>query len=110
MLVIRLSRKGTNKRAFFDIVVAEKSRAVKKKFITKLGYYNPLSESGKGELVIDANEAKRYLKNGAQPSQTVARLLNRDGIKEFEKFIIKRASKPKKEAPKAEKKAEEKTD
>ncbi len=106
MLKIRLARRGRKKQAFYDIVVAEKSRAVKKRYITKLGYYNPLTDSGKGELVIDKEAVLKYIKNGAKPSQTAARLLVKNGIKEAGKFIKQRVSKPKKEEPKPEPKEE----
>ncbi len=102
MLVIRLARRGRKKQAFYDLVVAEKSRAVQKRYIAKLGYYNPLTESGKGELVMEKELVEKYIANGAQPSQTVARLLVKNGIKLAEKFIKKRDTKPKKEAPKPE--------
>lgn len=111
MLKIRLARRGRKKQAFYDVVVAEKARAVQKKYVTKLGYYNPLTEKGKGELVIDSNLVQKYIKNGAEVSQTLARLLVKQGIKEAGKFIKERASKPKKtEAPKEEEKTEESTE
>ncbi len=106
MLKIRLARRGRKKQAFYDVVVAEKARAVKKRYITKLGYYNPLTDSGKGELVIDKEAVIKYIKNGAQPSQTVARLLVKNGIKEAGSFVKQRVSKPKKEEPKPEPKEE----
>lgn len=99
MLIIRLARRGRKKQAFYDIVVAEKARAVQKKYIEKLGYFNPLTESGKGEAVIDASLVEKYIKNGAQLSQAVARLFTKNGIKAAEKFIIKRGTKPRKTAP-----------
>ncbi|MCK5460601.1 30S ribosomal protein S16 [Candidatus Gracilibacteria bacterium] len=96
MLIIRLARRGRKKQAFYDIVVAEKARAVQKKYIAKLGYFNPLSENGKGKIVIDKQLVEKYIKNGAQLSQAIARLLTKNGINAAEKFIIKRATKPKK--------------
>lgn len=106
MLVIRLARFGKKKQAFFKLVVAEKARAVQKKFIKELGYYNPHTDKGEGKFVFDKELVLKYLKNGAQPSQTVARKLAKEGVKEAEKFIEVRASKPKKEEPKAEEPAE----
>lgn len=102
MLIIRLARRGRTKQAFYDIVVAEKARAVQKRYITKLGYYNPLTEGGKGSITIDEAATVKYIKNGAQMSQTAARILSKHGIKEAGAFIEQRASKPKKEAPKPE--------
>lgn len=107
MLVLRFVRTGRKNQAFFKLVAAEKSRAVQKKFIAELGYFNPHTDEGKGEFVFDKDAIVKYLSNGAQPSQTVARKLASEGIKEAEKFIAKRPTKPKKEAPKEEPKAEE---
>ena len=96
MLVIRLARRGRKKQAFFDLVVAEKSKSATKKFIVKLGYFNPLSNEGAGQLSFDQLAVDKYLLNGAQPSQTVARLLAKNGLKSADKFIHKRTTKPKK--------------
>ena len=100
MLIIRLARRGRTNAPFYDIVVAEKSRAVQKKFVNKLGYYNPLADGGAGELVYNKEDVVKYISNGAQMSQAVARMLTKDGLKEAGKFVVARASKPKKEAPK----------
>ena len=102
MLKIRLARRGRKKQAFYDVVVAEKARAVQKKYVAKLGYYNPLTKGGEGELVIDKEAVVKYINNGAEPSQTAARLLVKNGIKEAGKFIAKRVSKPKKDKVNAE--------
>ena len=117
MLIIRFARRGRSNAPFYDIVVAEKARAVKKKFINKLGYYNPLADSGAGELVYNKEDVLKYISNGAQMSQAVARLLTKDGLKEAGKFVVARASKPKKEPkeepveePKAEEPAAESSD
>ena len=69
MLVIRLARRGRNKQAFFDIVVAEKARAVQKKFIYKLGYYNPLTDGGKGTVVVDKEKAEGVFKRLPERSE-----------------------------------------
>lgn len=106
MLIIRFARRGRKKQSFFDLVVAEKSQAVQKKYIEKIGYMNPLSDGGKGEFVFDVEKIKTYIANGAQVSQAVARLLAKNGVKEVEKFIESRPTKPKKEAPKEEPKKE----
>ncbi len=99
MIVIRFVRVGRNKQAYFHLVAAEKSRAVQKKYIEKLGHYNPHSNGGKGELVFNEDRTKHFINNGAQPSQTVARLLVANGFKEAGKFVAQRASKPKKTEP-----------
>lgn len=102
MLIIRLARHGRKKAPFYHIVVAEKARAVQKKFVARLGHYNPLANGGDGELVFDAEKIAFYIKNGAQMSQTAARLLSKAGVKEAGAFIEQRATKPKKEEPKPE--------
>lgn len=107
MLTLRFARHGRKKQAFFKLVAAEKARAVQKKCVKEIGYYNPLAEGGKGVFNFDAEAVKKYLANGAQVSQTAARLLAKNGIKEAEKFIAKRVMKPKKEEPKAEETASE---
>jgi len=114
MLIIRLARRGRKKQAFFELVVAEKTQAVKKKFIEKLGTFNPLTNKGEGLFQFNQEAVEKYIKNGAQISQSAARLLAKNGCKLAEKFVEKRVTKPKKEAPKPEPKeeapAEEKTE
>lgn len=107
MLILRFARHGRKKQAFFKIVAAEKARAVQKKCIAELGFFNPLTEGGKGVCKVDAEAVKKYIKNGAQVSQSLARLLVKNGINEAEKFIVARPTKPKKEAPAPEPKAAE---
>jgi small subunit ribosomal protein S16 len=98
MLVIRLARRGRKNRAFFELVVAEKARAVKKKTIQKLGYYDPHTEKGAGKFVFDAELVKKYIANGAQVSESVARKLKKAGVEEAAKFVPFRAAKPPKPA------------
>mgnify|MGYP000542485819 CR=1 FL=1 len=102
MLIIRLARHGRKKSPFYHLVVAEKARAVQKKYVERIGHYNPLADGGKGELVFDQEKVAFYIGNGAQMSQTAARLLSKAGCKEAGNFIVARATKPKKEAPKPE--------
>ena len=109
MLIIRFARIGRKKQAFFKLVVAEKARAVQKKSVAELGYYNPHTDAGKGEFVYDKEKVLQYIKNGAQMSQTVARKLVQEGLKEAGKFVIARPTKPKKEEKKPEEKVPEET-
>lgn len=76
MLVIRLSRTGRNKYPTYRIVAAESARAATGKFVAVLGHYNPHTK----ELIIQQEETKRYLSNGAQPSNSVIKLLQREGV------------------------------
>lgn len=104
MLTLRLARHGRKKQAFFKIVAAEKARAVQKKYIAELGFFNPLADGGIGITKFDASAIKKYIKDGAQVSQSLARLLVKNGVNEAEKFIETRPTKPKKESPAPEKK------
>ncbi|MBN2096721.1 30S ribosomal protein S16 [Candidatus Peregrinibacteria bacterium] len=111
MLTIRLQRTGRKKQPFFNIVVAEHSVSAKGKFIEKLGFYNPITKPWTFE--IDANKAVEWVKKGARPSNTVARLLKSQGVKDMDKFIIEMTDRKKKkeeeevkEVPKAEKPAD----
>lgn len=113
MLIIRFARQGRKKQAFFKIVVAEKARAVQKKYVAELGFYDPLADAGKGLCKVDTAAVKKHIAHGAQMSQATARLLVKNGINEAEKFIITRSTKPKKEVPAPEEKpveVEEKTE
>lgn len=98
MLKIRLQRKGRKNRPFFRIVVAEKANAVQGRFLEIVGHYDPI----KKDVVLKKERIEFHLGNGAQPSQTVARLGSKNGIKALDKYIEKRFQKPKKEDKPAE--------
>jgi small subunit ribosomal protein S16 len=74
LLVIRLARTGRAKYPTYRVVAAESARAATGKFVAILGHYNPHTK----ELVLKHDEIKKHLSNGAQPSNTVAKLLVRD--------------------------------
>jgi len=105
VLKIRLQRKGRRNRPFYRIVVAEKARAVQGRFLEIVGHYDPI----KKDIVLKTERIEYFVSNGAQPSQTVARLAIKQGMKGLEKFIKKRVTKPTKEeaAKAAEKEGEE---
>ncbi len=75
MLSIRLTRRGTHRRPFYRIVVAEKRAKRDGRFIEILGYRNPLTDPE--ELVIKLDRVDYWLKCGAQPSDTVRALIAR---------------------------------
>lgn len=83
MLRIRLTRIGRKGQPKYRVVVAEHSRPVKAKFIEVLGQYDPTTK----KMEILKERVTHWVSVGAQPSQTVARLLKNDGMKEMEKFI-----------------------
>jgi small subunit ribosomal protein S16 len=76
MLVIRLARGGRSKYPTYRIVAAESARAATGKFIEVLGHYNPHTK----ELVIKKEETEKRLSHGAQPSNTVIKLLQRENV------------------------------
>jgi small subunit ribosomal protein S16 len=75
---IRLRRMGAKKRPFYRLVVADGRAPRDGRFIEILGYYNPCVEPN--ELKIDSDRANHWLRCGAQPSETAAALLKRQGI------------------------------
>ncbi len=107
MVVIRLSRVGKKNSPAYRVVVAEKRRAVKRKFIEVIGHYNPILKPK--ELKIDAERASFWMEQGAQPSDTVRNLMADLGIlKKEERVNIKYAKAKKKKELKAEKEGEDK--
>ncbi|MGQ9897004.1 MAG: 30S ribosomal protein S16 [Acidobacteriota bacterium] len=75
MLSIRLTRRGTHRRPFYRIVVAEKRSKRDGAFIESLGYRDPLTDPEK--LVINLERVDYWLRCGAQPSDTVRALIAR---------------------------------
>lgn len=77
MVKIRLRRLGAKKTPFYRIVVADSRYPRDGRFIEEIGTYNPLVNP---PLVkIDAEKAKTWMKNGAQPTDTVRSLLKKHG-------------------------------
>jgi small subunit ribosomal protein S16 len=87
MVVIRLQRGGANKRPFYHVVVADSRRAAGKKFIERLGFYDPKAPQGRESLRISIDRVKHWQGKGAQLSDTAARL-----VKQFAKKAGKPAS------------------
>jgi small subunit ribosomal protein S16 len=78
MLVIRLTRVGKKNSPAYRVVVADKRKAVKRKFIEILGHYNPASTPK--QLVINKEKSLEWISKGAQPSDTVNNLMCDLGI------------------------------
>lgn len=76
-VVIRMTRGGAKKKPFYRVVVADSRRARDGKFIEILGTFDPIKNPE--EIKIDTERAKVWLKNGAQPSDTVRELLVKCG-------------------------------
>ena len=77
MVKIRLKRMGMKKKPFYRVVVADERASRDGRFIDEIGYYNPVSNPV--ELKIDAEKAQTWMKNGAQPTETVRALLKKTG-------------------------------
>ncbi|MBI5156348.1 30S ribosomal protein S16 [Candidatus Peregrinibacteria bacterium] len=101
MLMIRLQRTGRSNLATYRIVVAEKARPVKGKFLAILGHYLP--QQNPPVFKLDEAAAVEWIKKGAQPSDTAARLFKKAGMQGMEKFMQRYTKKkPKGEEPAAE--------
>lgn len=97
MLRIRLQRTGRKKHPFYQVVVAENSAPIKGRVIDRLGFYNPLIKPWSFE--VDLDKVEEWVKKGAQPTNTVARLLKSAGAKDADRFIIEMKDRKKKNAP-----------
>ena len=80
MVKIRLKRMGAKKAPFYRVVVADSRYPRDGRFIEEIGTYNPMTEPA--QINIDADKAKTWIKNGAQPTDTVKVLLKKTGITE----------------------------
>ena len=74
---IRLRRMGAKKAPFYRIVVADSRYPRDGRFIEEIGYYNPMTEPS--TVKVDAEKAKQWIANGAQPTDTVKALLKKSG-------------------------------
>ena len=80
---MRLTRMGDKKAPFYRVVVADSRVARDAKYIDLIGTYNPLTNPA--EVKIDAEKAKTWINNGAQPTETVKALLVKSGAIEAKK-------------------------
>ena len=77
MVKIRLKRMGAKKKPFYRIVVADARTPRDGKAIAQLGYYDPLQEPSL--VKVDVDQAKQWIKSGAQPTDKVRALLTKAG-------------------------------
>ncbi|EMS71142.1 30S ribosomal protein S16 [Ruminiclostridium cellobioparum] len=75
---IRLKRIGAKKNPFYRVVVADSRYPRDGRFIEEIGTYNPVVEPV--QVNIDSEKAQKWIKNGAQPTDTVKSLLKKQGI------------------------------
>lgn len=78
MVKIRLRRMGAKKAPFYRIVVADSRYPRDGRFIEELGTYNPMT--AESAVKIDAERAQAWIKNGAQPTDTVRGILKKAGV------------------------------
>ncbi len=75
---IRMRRMGSKKRPFYRFVVADSRSPRDGRFIEEIGYYNPISDPV--EIMIKDERAVKWLKDGAQPTDTVRALFKKHGV------------------------------
>jgi len=78
MVKIRLRRVGAKNRPSYRVVVADSRAPRDGAFIERIGFYDPLTQPE--TLTVDEDKALKWLRNGAQPTEPVARMLDRLGI------------------------------
>ena len=75
---IRLRRMGAKKAPFYRVIVADSRSPRNGRFIDEIGTYDPLTDPA--TINIDADAAKKWISNGAQPTDTVKALLKKSNI------------------------------
>jgi small subunit ribosomal protein S16 len=78
LVKIRLARLGAHKRPFYRVIVADSRARRNGPFIEILGTYDPMKEPS--EIIINLEKAKLWLQQGAQPTDTVKKLMQRAGM------------------------------
>ena len=78
MVKIRLRRMGQKKAPFYRIIVADSNAPRDGRFIEEIGTYDPMKDPT--EYHVNEEAAKKWLANGAQPTETVARIFKSAGI------------------------------
>ena len=86
MVRIRLQRMGRKKRPFYRVVAADSRAPRDGAFLEAIGHYDPLTEPA--TVVIDEEKALKWLRHGAQPTETVTSLLKKQGI--WDKFAAEK--------------------
>ncbi len=107
MVVIRLSRGGTNKRPFYKIVAADRRFARDGRYIERMGYFNPIAAGGEKRIELDRERINYWVGQGAKPSDRVKSLLRElDNPEILEKRKIKRSARKTRKAVEAKAKIE----
>lgn len=82
---IRLTRLGAKKAPFYRIVATDSRKARDGQYIEQIGYYNPVSDPA--DFKIDEEIARKWLDAGAQPTETVRSLFEKNGISTGKKQV-----------------------
>ena len=93
---IRLTRLGDKKSPFYRVIVADSRSPRDGKYIDLIGTYNPLTNPA--EIKINTEVAQKWLKNGAQPTETAKALLQRAGVLEVKGNSVAKTNNKKKKA------------
>lgn len=96
---LRLSRGGSKKRPYYKIVIANSTAPRDGKFLEQVGTYNPLlAKDDENRVRLVEDRVKYWLGVGAQPTDRVARLLDKAGVKERKVTYNPKAGEPGKKA------------
>ena len=87
---IRLQRHGKKRRPFYRLVAADSRSQRDGRFIERIGHYDPMTDPA--SIVIDAEKALKWLRTGAQPSDTAKDLMSKVGV--WEQFINEKQGQP----------------
>ena len=90
-LKMRLTRMGDKKSPFYRIVVADSRISRDGKYVDQVGTFNPTL--GENEVTLNAEKALTWIKNGAEPTDTVKALLTKNGVTLTEKSTKKKSAK-----------------
>lgn len=75
MVALRLNRQGTKDRPYYKIVAVDSRKRRDGRYIEQIGTYNPMIEGT--NFTIDLEKADKWVKNGAQPSETVGSIIKK---------------------------------
>ena len=87
---IRLQRHGKKRRPFYRLVAVDSRSQRDGRFIERIGHYDPMTDPA--NIVIDAEKALKWLRTGAQPSDTAKDLMSKVGV--WEQFINEKQGQP----------------
>ena len=93
---IRLTRMGDKKSPFYRVVVTDSRKSRDGQYIEKLGTFNPLTSPA--EFKVDAELTKKWLANGAQPTETAKSILQTAGVIEVKGNSVAKTNNKKKKA------------